>query len=56
MLFNIVTDMLAIVIVRAKADGQIKGLVPHLVDGYLFFNADDMILFMEHELEKARNL
>jgi hypothetical protein len=31
-----VADMLAILISRAKADGQITGLVPHLVDGGLY--------------------
>jgi hypothetical protein len=35
MLFNIVADMLAILIKRAKLDGQIEGVVPHLVDGGL---------------------
>ena len=58
MLFNIVADMLAILIERAKSDGQIEGVVPHLVDGGLSIlqYADDTILFMEHDLEKARNL
>jgi hypothetical protein len=32
-LFNIVTDMLAILIARAKDDGQVIGLIPHLVAG-----------------------
>jgi len=31
-LFNIVADMLSILIKRAKDDGQIKGIIPHLVD------------------------
>jgi hypothetical protein len=31
-LFNIVADMLAILIKRAKADNQISGIVPHLID------------------------
>jgi hypothetical protein len=31
-LFNIVADMLALLINRAKADGQIRGVIPHLVD------------------------
>ena len=45
MLFNIVADMLAILIARAKEDGQIGGLIPHLVEGvYLFYNMP-MILF-----------
>jgi hypothetical protein len=35
MLFNIVVDMLAIMIERAKVDGQIEGLNPHIVDGGL---------------------
>jgi hypothetical protein len=40
LLFNIiVADMLAILIKRAKSDSQIKGVIPHLVDGvYQFFN------------------
>jgi retron-type reverse transcriptase len=32
-LFNIVGDMLAILIQRAKEDGMVDGLIPHLVDG-----------------------
>ena len=46
MLFNIVADMLAILIERAKQDGQITGVVPHLVDGGLSIlqYADDTIL------------
>jgi hypothetical protein len=35
MLFNIVIDMLAVMIENAKIDGQIEGVVPHLVDGGL---------------------
>jgi hypothetical protein len=50
--------MLAILIERAKSDGQIEGVIPHLVDGGLSIlqYADDTILFMEHDLDKARNL
>src|SRR6266508_6933585 len=56
LLFNIVADMLAILIQRAKEQGQIGGIVPHLIDGGLSIlqYADDTILFMEHDLEKAR--
>ena len=48
MLFNIVADMLAIMIERAKVDGQIEGLVNHLLDEGLSIlqYADDTILFM----------
>jgi hypothetical protein len=50
--------MLAIMIEHAKVDGQIEGLIPHLVDGGLSVveYADDTILFVEHDIEKAQNL
>jgi hypothetical protein len=50
--------MLAIMIERAKVDGQIEGLIPHLVDGGLSIlqYADDTIPFMEHDMEKAQHL
>jgi hypothetical protein len=35
MLLNFVADMLAILIERIKFDGQIEGVIPHLVDGGL---------------------
>jgi hypothetical protein len=46
--------MLAIMIDRAKDDGRI----PHLVDGgvSILQYADDTIIFMEHNLEKALNM
>ena len=49
LLFNVVADMLAILIKRAKEEGQISVVVPHLVDGGLSVPqyADDTILFME---------
>jgi hypothetical protein len=36
LLFNLVADMLALLISSAKEDGQITGLVPHLIDGGIF--------------------
>jgi hypothetical protein len=50
--------MLAILINRAKREGQISGVVPHLVDDGLSVlqYADDTILFMDHDYEKACNL
>lgn len=58
MLFNLVADMLAILIARAKEDGQVEGLIPHLVEGGISIlqYADDTIIFMEHNLEKALNM
>lgn len=57
-LFNIVADMLTILIKRAKNHGQIGGVVPHLVDECLSIlqYTDDTILFMEDDIEKASNL
>jgi hypothetical protein len=53
-----VADMLAILISRVKEDGQITGLVPHLVDGGISIlqYADDTILFMDHNLDHAKNM
>jgi hypothetical protein len=57
MLFNIMIDMLTNMIECAKIDG-FEGVIPHLVDGGLSIlqYADDTILFMKHDLEKAKNL
>jgi hypothetical protein len=57
-LFNIVADMLAIIINRAKNNGQIARVVPHLVDNGLSIlqYVDDILIFMEDDLEKAKNL
>ena len=57
-LFNIVADMLALFINRAKDDGQIRGVVPHLVDDGLSIlqYADDTIIFIDHDPEQAQNL
>ncbi|WVZ95347.1 hypothetical protein U9M48_041127, partial [Paspalum notatum var. saurae] len=57
-LFNLVADMLAILLTRAKENGQFRGVIPHLVDGGLSIlqYADDTILFMEYDLEEAKNL
>jgi hypothetical protein len=53
-----VKDMLAILINKAKADEQIVGVVPHLVDEGISIlqYADDTIIFMDHGLYKAQNM
>jgi hypothetical protein len=45
-------------IAQAKEDGQVSGLIPHLVDGALSVlrYAYDTIFFMEHDLEKGLNM
>jgi hypothetical protein len=57
-LFNIVADMLAIMIEHAKSDGLFEGVIPHLVDGGLSIlqYVDDAILFMEHDLDNAKKI
>jgi hypothetical protein len=46
--------MLGILIERAKQDGQVCRLLPHLVEGGVSIvqHADDTILLMEHDLDK----
>jgi hypothetical protein len=58
MLFNLVADMLAVLTARAKEDGQVGGLISHLVEGGILIlqYADDTILFLEHDLQKAVNM
>jgi len=53
-----VADVLALLIKRAKANGQIRGVIPHLVDDGLSIlqYADDTIIFLDHDLEQAKNL
>jgi hypothetical protein len=57
MLFNIVPHILDVMIERAKSDGQIKGVIPHLFGGGLLVlqYAEDTILFEEHDIEKEMN-
>ena len=57
-LFNLVADMLATLIFRAKSNGKIRGVVPHLVnDGLSILQyADDTILFLDHNMLQAREL
>ena len=57
-LFNIIADMLAVLIERSKSLEHFGGLVPHLVEGGLSIlqYADDAILFLEDDLVKANNL
>jgi retron-type reverse transcriptase len=52
-LFNIVVDMLAILINRAKNGGQISGVILNIIDDGLSIlqYADDTILFMDHNFE-----
>jgi hypothetical protein len=48
--------MFAILISRAKEDGQVDGLILNLVEGgiYILQYADDGTIFIEHNLEKSQ--
>jgi hypothetical protein len=50
--------MLAVLIKRAKTEGQIEGVIPHMDDDGLSIlqYIVDTILFMEHDLENERNM
>jgi hypothetical protein len=50
--------MLGILTKRAKLAGQFDVVVPHLVDDGLSIlqYADDTIIFLDHDFEKAKNL
>ena len=43
---------------RAKEHGQVKGVVPNLIDGGLSIlqYAYDTIIFIDHDIEQAENL
>jgi hypothetical protein len=57
-LFNIVVNMLAILIARAKAEGQVEGIIPNLIEDVLSILqfADDTVIFMSHDVQKAVNM
>lgn len=57
-LFNIVVDMLAIIVARAKEDAQVKGAMPRLVENGLSILQydDDTVIFMHHDFDQARNM
>jgi hypothetical protein len=57
-LFNIVTDMLAILIKRAREEEQISEIILHLVDEGISIlqYADDTIIFMDYDMDKAQNM
>jgi hypothetical protein len=50
--------MLVILIKWANDEGQVDGLIPHLVDGGLSIlqYADDTLIFTDHDLAKAKNI
>jgi hypothetical protein len=58
LLFNMIVDVLSIMLQKAARAGLIKGLANELVDGGVISlqYADDTILFLDKDVEKARDL
>jgi hypothetical protein len=50
--------MLTLLIKRAKLNGQIQGVVPHLVNNGLSIlqYANDKLIFMDDNVDKTKNL
>jgi hypothetical protein len=50
--------MLTVLINRDNSEGQTKGVIPNLTDDGLSIlqYADDIIFFMEHNIDQARNI
>lgn len=57
-LFNVVVDMLTTMVSRGKEEGQVRGVVPHLVeDGLSILQyTDDTTIFLDHDIERAKNM
>jgi hypothetical protein len=57
LLFNLVSDALATMFENAKLTGQIRGLVPNLIEGGLTHlqYADDTIVFLNHDDQSVYN-
>jgi hypothetical protein len=57
-LFNIVVDMLAILINRAKDREHFQGVIPHIVDDGLSIlqYADGTLIFLDDDIEGAKNM
>jgi hypothetical protein len=55
-LFNLIVDILAILINRSKELGHFSGVIPHLVDGDLstLQYVDDTIIFLENDRQGPR--
>jgi hypothetical protein len=58
LLFNVAVDGLACLIQKAKDEGIIKGLIPHIISGgcCCLQYVDDTIFLLQDDLENARNL
>ena len=58
LLFNLVADIFTRMLMKAAANNLISGLLPQVIEGGVISlqYADDTLLFLEDDLEKASNL
>ena len=58
LLFNLVVDIFTRMLMKAAANNLIFGLLPQVLEGGVISlqYADDTLLFLEDDLEKANNL
>ena len=55
LLFNLVADIFTRMLMKAAANNLISGLLPQVLEGGVIY-ADDTLLFLEDNIEKANNL
>lgn len=57
-MFNLVADIFTRMLMKAARSNLVSGLLPRAVEGGVLSlqYADDTLLFMENDLEKANNL
>jgi hypothetical protein len=58
LLFNLVADIFTRMLIKAAANNLISGLLPNTFEGGIISlqYADDTLLFLQDDLEKANNL
>ena len=54
LLFNLVADIFTRMLMKAAANNLISGLLPQVLEGGVIY-ADDTLLFLEDNIEKANN-
>jgi len=57
-LFNLVADIFTRMLIKAARSNLVSGLMPQVIEGGIISlkYADDTLLFLENDIEKANNL
>ena len=58
LLFNLVADIFTRMLIKAARSNLVSGLMPQVIEGGIISlqYADDTLLFLENDIEKAKNL